>query len=249
MAVEVRSVGVSPGASGSTTCVIVKPVGLAVGDLMTAQIQSLVVSVETTTPPEGWDLIERTYAGIALESELFYKIADSDDAAATDFTFTLSKAASQRGAIVAWTGHDSDSPINASNGLGTDALSTTVTSSSITPTVADCMILMHCGIYDNNTQSNYAIADDDPGGWVEAYDLPSNLTNDLSLSMAYALRSETTNTGLGTATTSAADRNIGQLVAIAPAGEPPPGPTFKHIPHCGPRKKRAEFFPTLSMGG
>jgi len=32
--------------------------------------------------------------------------------------------------------------------------------------------------------------------------------------------------------------------------EPPtPGPTTRYIPHCGPRKKRAEFFPTLSMGG
>ena len=29
--------------------------------------------------------------------------------------------------------------------------------------------------------------------------------------------------------------------------EPPPGPTFKHIPHCGPRKKRTQFFPTLGM--
>jgi len=37
MAVALRSVGVSPGSS-TTSCVIGKPVGLAVGDLMIAQV-------------------------------------------------------------------------------------------------------------------------------------------------------------------------------------------------------------------
>ena len=49
MAIALRATGLSPGTS-STTCVIVKPVGLAVGDLMIAHVNSRVATNAHTAP-------------------------------------------------------------------------------------------------------------------------------------------------------------------------------------------------------
>jgi hypothetical protein len=221
MTVALRSVGQSAGAD-STSCVIVKPVGLAVGDLMIAQVVGTSTgAIPTTfTSPAGWTGIRQDVGGTAyvesIRTALFWKIADATDVAATNFTFTATGAASNRGTITAWTGHDPTTPINANNGQG-NTYSITVTSPTITPSVANCMILLFCGICDNDTQSGYAIVTSNPASWSEAYDLPSNLACDLGLSLGYALRPETSATGNGTATTSASDVNTGQLVAIAPA--------------------------------
>ncbi|MBU2249582.1 MAG: hypothetical protein KKD77_22740 [Gammaproteobacteria bacterium] len=218
MAVAQRSVGQSPGAD-STSCVIVKPVGLEVGDLMVAQVVGgRNDPMGAHTAPANWTEIRQDAtvdAVLMLRTSLWWKIADSDDVAASNFTFTATDAESNRGTITAWTGHDAATPINANNGQFNTA-STTVTSPGITPSVANCMICLFCGINDNNTQSGYAIVTDNPASWSEAYDLPSDLTRDLGLSLGYALRPETSATGNGTATTSGSDWSTGQLIAIAP---------------------------------
>ena len=213
MAVALRSVGVSPGSHWGDS-VIVKPVGLAEGDLMIAHIVQ--GDTKTVTPPANWTSIREDVRTTLVTSSLFWKIADGDDVAAADFTFGMDVADTSRAAISAWTGHEPDTPINADNGQG-NADSTTVTSPAITPSVANCMVLMFCAVEDDNTHSTYAIADDNPGGWTEAYDLLTGLGGDCSLAMGYVIRPETSATGLGTATTSASDANVGQLVAIAPA--------------------------------
>jgi len=253
MAIELRSVGVSPGAA-STLCVIVNPAGLTIGDLMIAQevITFRLADDTDVYSPANWTEIrqDKWISGdYAFTSALFWKIADATDVAAADFTFTIVESLSNynRGAITAWkTGtFNTVAPINAHNGQDNGS-STTVTAPTITPSVENCMILMVCGIYDNNTQSNYAIVTDNPASWDEAYDISLDSGADVALSMGYALRPETSATGNGTATTSGSDINIGQLLAIAPAGAVP----IKHyIPHCGPRKKRTQFFPTLKLGG
>jgi PKD repeat protein len=229
--VTFRSYGSSPGVNG-TSCVILKPAGLTVGDLMIAQVVGSDPNytsggdLGTFTAPSGWASIRQDNkpigagsGGIGLASALFWKIAVQADVDATSFTFTATNATSNRGAITAWYGQDPTTPINANNGQGNGPPSTTVTSPGITP-VANCMILLFCGIYDNNAQSNYAIATNNPSPWAEAYDLNSDLTYDLGLSVGYATRPQTTATGNGTATTSGSAENTGQLVAIRPAAGP-----------------------------
>jgi len=211
MAVTLRSVGISP-AINSTTCIIVKPAGLAVGDLMIAQVG--LYAPRTITPPSGWTLI-RTDAGATIDqSSLYTKIAVQADVDATDFTFTLSATTNNKGAISAWYGHDATTPINAHNGQYNATASTTVTSPQITPLVANCMILMVGSHTANATFSDYAIQYNNPASWNEAYDLL--YYGGASIAMGYAIRPETTATGLGTITISASSSNTGQLVAIAP---------------------------------
>jgi len=228
MAVALRSVGVSPGAS-STSCVIVKPVGLSVGDLMIAHVTSS-TSFGTpgaiSAPDESWTEI-RQDASLKLRGALFWKIADSDDTSATDFTFTPPNS-SNIGAISAWTGHDAATPINANNGQY-NANNITVTAPTITPSVASCMILMIVSCASARTTSGYAVATSNPVSWGEAYDIGTTLGADTAAALGYAIRVETTATGNGTATLSAAHISTGQLVAIAPAAVAAAGRSFGFI--------------------
>ena len=98
MAVTFRSYGSSPGAN-SESCVITKPAGLEVGDLMIAQVvgqDTTSYDITTFTAPENWTSIRQDdYISGGLHmtgSALFWKIADAADVAASDFTFTATGA-------------------------------------------------------------------------------------------------------------------------------------------------------------
>jgi hypothetical protein len=207
MAVALRSVGVSPGGWGSDT-VIVKPAGLTAGDLMVAHIVRSVGGGDFVDPA-GWTIIIVNRATVG--AKLYYKIADAADVAAASFTFGITPDGNVRGAITAWTGYNTATPIGASN--GGDADSSTITSPAITPG-ANSMICMCGGILGVLTISTYAVAVSNPGAWSEAYDMSSADAPALSMAMGYALRPESTATGDGTATASGSAHNVGQLVSI-----------------------------------
>ena len=210
-----RSYGQSPGVTSSANCVIVKPVGLAVGDLMIAQVVSRVGGTAVTAPDGSWTQIRQDASGADLRSALFWKIAVAADVAAADFTFTVGNSDSQMGAILAFyaDSFNTITPIAANNGQANSA-STTVTAPTVTLTTAYSAILLFAAIADNNTQSAYAIATSNPVEWSERYDLLTTQGSDCALSVGHATRAEKTATGNGTATTSGSDINIGQLVVV-----------------------------------
>lgn len=214
MAVALRSVGVSPGAV-SADCVITKPAGLAVGDLMIAHIATYAIKTMSAVPSGFTHVRTDTSSTNRVTSYVYKKIADAGDVAAETFTFTVSASDSIKGAISAWTGFDTSNPISAHNGQG-NASSSTITAPTITP-AADCMILLVCTIRHNDTFSGYAVATDNPASWAEAYDLQYAYA--LGIALGYALRPETSATGNGTATATGSAYNVGQLIAIAPASE------------------------------
>ena len=246
MAITIRSVGVSPGANG-TSCVIVKPVGLTVGDLMFAQVVGAENggNLGTFTDPVDWTTIRQDNASPSYSrygTALFWKIADSGDVSASNFTFVATGADSNGGAITAFTAgtFDSTTPINANSGQYA-TFSDTATAPTITPSVADCMILLACHCGDNLAFSGYAIATSNPASWSEAYDIPLNLVGDIGLAMGYAIRAETTATGNGTATVNKTTTYIfGQLVAIAPAANILVTPTTASLAITG-------YAPTISV--
>ena len=234
MAVEFRSNGVSPGAQ-TTTCVIVKPVGLSEGDLMIAHVFAR-GECAMATPASGFSIIREDHNANVTKSWLYYKIADSDDVAAASFTFTFTDSEYNLGAIAAFTGIDASNPINADNGASTGQ-TTTPTAPTITPSVADCMICLFCAGSALSTYSAYAIATANPGSWTEAYDFSETIVAVTeSLAMGYALRPETSATGDGTATSTLSQYWVAQLIAIAPAGE------------VLPSGQSAPLFAALEMG-
>lgn len=213
MAVAVRSHGLSTEAS-STSCVVPKPSGLAVGDLMVAHITAR--TNVTVTNPGSWSTIRAETISGVLTSHLAWKIADSGDTAASNFTFTLSGTAVNLGAITAFTGHHTSSPIGANNGTATASNSTTISSAAITPAAADSMICFFAVFGGSNGTgqiASYQIPTSNPT-WTEQYEQFTELGNDITFSMAYGTRAATTSTGTGTATADISRNNIGQMIAI-----------------------------------
>ena len=111
MAITRRSLGASPGAS-STSVVITKPINLAVGDFMLAHIVSK--GVGAISPPANWTIIGARSDTASNSSALYWKIADAADAAATNFTFTVTSGRN-RGEIMALLGVNPISPVASGN--------------------------------------------------------------------------------------------------------------------------------------
>jgi hypothetical protein len=210
-----RSAGVSPGATG-TSCVIVKPVGLAVGDLMFAHVSAKELTTAIVAPANWTEVVQTTFTD-RVRSALFWKFAVQDDVDATNFTFTTGSD-SNLGAIAAIDGDiDTTTPIGAFSSKTNSYTGSQIVASTITPPVANSLMLILGSQRTIATVSNYAIATSNPASWTEAYDISTNLGSDTAIAMACASRPETTATGNGTATTSTGTYNIGFLVAISPA--------------------------------
>jgi hypothetical protein len=168
----------------------------------------------TITPPSGWVQIQRM--GIFKNyttSGSFWKIADSSDVAASNFTFTVPNA-NNIGAISTFTGANVTTPIGTSSIKTNTAGDLTIcTASTITPPVGNCMI-----VFMGTTKTATSFSDatwtiaTSPPTFSEKYD--TNYT--LTIGMACGLRSESTATDNGTVTIANSMYNIGTLIAIQP---------------------------------
>jgi hypothetical protein len=108
-------------ATSDTTVVITKPTGLAAGDLMIATLGC--ADSRTISPPGTWDTLHNDSDG-GQRVYVFARIADAGDAAATNFTFTVSGTfGASAGAMYRVTGgSDADIDITISNGSNSQTL-------------------------------------------------------------------------------------------------------------------------------
>lgn len=192
MSVAYQSIGSSPGAT-STTCVITKPTGLAVGDLMVSFVAVKSKTITITTEAD-WTLIQAQTSATDMGFHSYYKVADADDVAATNFTFTLSGSERNMGSIVRIDGQDS---IVGSTKDYSDSNNSTATTGAITPPSANCMfILASMNLQSSTTQrSGYSMATSNPT-WTERAELGYVDTTQLSYGIATSTtRPETTSTG------------------------------------------------------
>ena len=216
MSVSVASTAIKAYASGSTI-VIDKPTGLAVGDLMVALVHKDDGNVGTCSLT-GWTAID-SYDDSAISGDYMfslYKIADSADAAASNFTFTLGETKVTGGAILRITGFNNIAPIN-QHGVGTDGTSNTsvvFSAGAVTPT-ENCLIIF--AIFEDAgaiTNSAYAITNNNPS-WTEVVDQSDG--SNVTMAVAWAYRPELTSTGNYSATASSSTRAVGFLIAIGNA--------------------------------
>jgi hypothetical protein len=217
MAIAVQSVSSNTWAS-SNTCVITKPTGLAVGDLMIAIVQQKDVNTATCTLT-GWTGIDTMDLNTTSGDYAWtlYKVADSGDVAASDFTFSLNNTAYVAGGILRIDGQASSSFINANDWA--EQASNIINHSvacGITPSVAECLIIM--GVFNsvNVTSSGYAVSTDNPASWSEAWDVGDG-TAARSFACGYAIRTQTTSTGNAAFSTSGNSSSSATLIAVAPA--------------------------------
>lgn len=208
---------------------ITKPTGLNAGDLMVAHLSNVVGgsnNADGWNTPSGWTiLVDDSESGNLNSSAglvVFYKIADSGDAAASNFSFTKngSQGTTVHGALYRISGASavakaSDSEIS--------TLTPTYTN-TITPSFANSLLLFLTTYADAGatagSASSYAITTDNPT-WTETYDTYGEIFPHRGLTAgAYASRSAVTATGNSTITFTAtggnAQNSIGVIVVISP---------------------------------
>jgi hypothetical protein len=238
--ITLRGSGTGTQATTGGILTITKPSGLAVGDLMIANIVqgdndgADGGDLSNVTIPAGWTLIAGNQTGIEgggngdeLWGTLLYKFATASDVAATGFSFTLDpQAEGGSGGIVAFIGVDQTTPFDHvpstvyQNVVNDNSLS----ANAITTATANAAVIMF-GVVgnDNASLSGWSIADpDDADALTELYDLQFNDDQDMGSGAAWALNATPGTTGAGTATLANAQWNGSLLVALKPAPPPPP---------------------------
>lgn len=201
-------------ASGSNTAVVTKPVDLAVGDLMVAWGLSY---ADALGAPAGWATILSGSGSGSTGFASFYKIADANDVAASNFTFT-GDTNTVRVGIARFTGANSVAPINASN----QSVDTGSSTSGVTPTEGAMLLILGAVSNDTATKTfgSYAVVNNNPS-WSEAFDNGGLLSGGIytSIAMAYGARPESTDTGNASFTISGSGSIIDtciQIIAIIP---------------------------------
>ncbi len=214
-----RAVSFGSNNASTTSINLTRPTGTLTGDVMLALLD--VRGTSTVTAPAGWTLIRTDTFTSSLRMHAYWRVATASDPASWTWTFSGSRLAA--GAIHAYSGVDTASPIDASGGAPAPAASVTATAPSITTTVPNTMLV---AFFANLADSTWT----PPAGFTERADLiGTSPTQFTSLLSADALRAAAGDTGPVSATASKSSGNAAQLIALRPAGGPPPvnnEPTF-----------------------
>jgi len=194
----------------ATSLAIGKPAGTAADDVLLAVVTSR--SDPTISPPAGWARVRSDVNGTTLTQTVFVRTAGGSEPAS--YTFTLSKPVTAAvGGLIAYSGMDPISPIDAHGGQA-NASSASVTAPSITTTVADTTVV---GLFGTGNDATFTQL----SGMTERFDVLTSGTSQVSAAADDAVQAAAGATGTKVATASKAAANIGQLVALRPAGATP----------------------------
>lgn len=184
------------GGSSDTSVTVTKPTSLAAGDLM---VFSIAADNSTTTTLTGWTFVGNGTPGDNRRIAVYFKIASSADAAASDFTATLGTSRFWLGAIIRATGSAVD--IQSLTGIDT-ATNSHSFATGITPGQASSLLIMVTGFRSGSfTGSTQAIATSNPT-WTERNDAVNGAGQGCNLNIATAIRTESTSTGAWSLTSS-----------------------------------------------
>jgi hypothetical protein len=163
------------GSATNGSLVITKPTSLAAGDMLVAFLSQR-QSPGSWTLPSGWTQLAAIETPDNLDIRCFAKIADSDDAAATNFTFTYNASQDCQGILYRITGtFASTANIYAISAVAASEVATDIlrAPTGITPYAANSLLIMY--LYANsedgasNAFADYAIENDNPT-WTERHD-------------------------------------------------------------------------------
>lgn len=212
MAVVFESASTTNFTSG-TSITITKPSGLAVGDLMIGFIGGSSNTSANYTFPGGWTVIDgSTTGGESWRSG--YKVADSGDVAASNFTMGSTDGEFIGGSIVRISGAVADFTVKSKQTVNASG---TFTTADLTPSSPNSLLLFYVMVLGSaDPSSGYACVTSNPT-WTEAYDFGSTApATDYAMVMAYANRPETTSTGDFSFTQPSGSDNMGFFVSLSP---------------------------------
>jgi len=165
----------------TATPTINKPSGLAVGDLMVFFLLNT-NSAGTTCTRTGWTAID-SYHDVGRDFYLhsLYRVADSADAAASNFAFTLPGSHSCGAVMFRVTGYTGTIDDFYSGEVGSSTTPAYGGGTGVTPSNAALLLFFETASI-NGTASNQAIANNNPS-WTEAHDFTGS-TQQISASWA-----------------------------------------------------------------
>ncbi len=197
------------GTSAGTTLVLGVPGGVAVNDLLLAQVSVGGGSGTTITPPACgcWTLVRRDDAGTNLAQAIYRHVATGSEPGSYTWTFTSNRAA---GGIVAYQGVDISAPVDAQSGAADNSgASTAVAAPTLTTTGADRMLVGFFGIRSTSTLTP-------PAGMAEQWDTTGGSGPGPSAEAADVLQPAAGASGAKTAAATSAGQWVGQAVALTP---------------------------------
>lgn len=215
MSIAFRNYGASPGAN-SASCVIVKPIGLALGDLMIAHVMSK-IPVTAITPPANWNTVGSQIQTTGGRSGVFWKFAVQTDVDAVSFAFTVGTGGN-RGGIAAYTGVDTATPIDVSNQQNNTVSDTSIETPLITPTTANTRICIFGGSDQEGTSS--ACSGTDPT-CAEVWELVTTSGTDCGSHLWHGAKPVADQIDAHTITVSIAAVSAGHSVALREVQPPP----------------------------
>lgn len=221
-----ESTSKASGGAGIATITITKPTGLVAGDLL---VFAGVSSEQgggacTISTKSGWTLVNNV-GGTGELANIQYKVADSSDAAASNFVFTKSTNGQAAGALFRISNYFASSLVedSATATTGAAAVDTTV---ALTPsldfTVENCLIIAALAVGDNvsaNPATISAYTSTPTLTWTELVDMEAEFSsgNDVGGSIVYATNSGTTSlSSFGATLSNGFDDHVLAMVAIRP---------------------------------
>ncbi len=202
------------GNTTGTSLLIAKPTGVVQGDVMLVNIAQ--VGNNTTDPLlSGWTVIDSAdlAGGTPRYGAVLYKVAGASEPAS--YTFALGTGVSSAvGDIVAFSGVDTNTPLDAAGTISVQASQVGVVATSITTASSNTAVMMF-GMAANSSPTWSGWTTNGAGSLVELYDNQSGSgSGNASVGAAWAIKGAVGATGAGAATLSAAERNGGILVAL-----------------------------------
>jgi hypothetical protein len=197
----VAATSANNGGSGGSL-VIGKPVGVAVNDVMIAQITYESGTAATITVPPGWTLARRTDQVQDIGQAVYHRTVDGSEGPSFSWGLGGKKGS---GGILAYRGVDPANPIDVSTGgVGQG---TTLTAPSVTTTTAGGVLLALFGTKKNTSLSTAADMTERYENQNSVGGLPSSSANEQTLGAAGA-------TGSRSSTAGESEKWVAQLVGL-----------------------------------
>jgi hypothetical protein len=197
----------SAGNGGRAKLTVRKPVGVRAGDVLIASI--VYRKFPRVTPPHGWSFIRHS-----THANLYYKVATDIEPAS--YTWRFSQRRRAVGVIVAYSGVDGASPIDASGGLWNKSRSKAIKAPSITTDVPGTRVI---GVFVMLVRTKIS----HPSGMTPRINVRGRVT-DISVQVSDMFHESAGPTGGKAATARKAVRSVGQLLALKEGDPPPPPP-------------------------
>jgi len=194
-------------AQGSGTSIVVdRPTSLVAGNLLVAVIGSGGFNAVISSPAGWTQSATVTTSGRPLT--VFHKMADSGDAAASNFTFTSTVSGSLRAFVCRVTGADASTPIAAT------ATANNIIAPSVTTTADNQLVLRACAYYGDETSHGLTT----PGDHTQIHEYTSSENE--CLGVAYEAVATAGDAGTCVFDSFNEDLERGVSIAIAEAADP-----------------------------